>query len=123
MAVTEKGGLGSKGTGGGSFRALSLTESVCLSCRKIRDTEGLNCALEPWRSQVVLCPGPRLGLSVSVTSTYLLPTWDVRARDLKLLIMSLLVPLTTSGGSREKLKSNSESLQSTLRTTGNGQLL
>lgn len=84
MAVTEKGTLGSKGTGGGSFSALSLTESTRLSCRKIRDTEGLNCALEPWRSQVVLCPGPQPGLSASVISTYLLLTWDVRARELKL---------------------------------------
>lgn len=114
MAVTEKGALGNKGTGGGSFSALSLTESIRLSCRKIRDTEGLNCALEPWRSQVVLCPGPRPGLSASVISTYLLPTWDGRARELKLSILSLLVSLNTSGGLREKLKSNSESLQSTL---------
>lgn len=102
MAVTEKGALGNKGTGGGSFSALSLTESIRLSCRKIRDTEGLNCALEPWRSQVVLCPGPRPGLSASVISTYLLPTWDGRAKTVDLEFIGFLKYLRWFEGKAEK---------------------
>lgn len=60
-----------------------LSPSICLSCRKMKDTEGHNKDPEPWRSQVILCPWPLARGSASVTSTYLLTPWHVRARDLK----------------------------------------